>query len=128
MVKRLITILFLVTVVGNSMAGIPIYLAGEGECGAECCEAEHHLTDQDKSIAPISDVCCIIECPQPEETPASVTAFVDFKPQQRSGGAAKFISVPDQNSYLQRARFPVSPTRFLHGSSSRYLDFGSFLI
>lgn len=128
MVKRLITILFLITVAGNSMAGIPVYLAGEGECGAECCEAARRTASQDESIAAIAGVCCIVECPQPAETVASVGALTDLKPKSSNEPASFPFAISDQNSYFQHARFPISPTRFLHGSSSRYLDFCSLLI
>jgi hypothetical protein len=124
MVKRLITILFLVSVIGNSLAALPPHRDGEGGCGSECCEAARH----DGPVATISGICCITECPQSAETTKSATAIVDLRPQQPDGLAGCFLSTSDQNPYLQYARFPASPTRFLHGSSSRYLDTGSLLI
>jgi hypothetical protein len=124
MVERLITIIFLMAVAANSLAALPPHRDGEGGCGAECCEAARH----DGPVATISGICCITECPQPAETARSAAASIELKPQQLSGPAAGFLSTSNQASYLQHARFPDSPTRFLHGSSSRYLDTGSLLI
>lgn len=124
MVKRLFTILFLIAVAGNSLTAIPPHRTGEGGCAAECCEAAH----QEGPVATISGVCCITECPQSAETSRSAASLTDIKLRQLSGLAGILFSTSDQNSYLQYARFPVSPTRFLHGSSSRYLDTGSLLI
>jgi len=124
MVKRLVTILFLVAVVGNSLTAIPPHRDGAGGCGPECCETARH----DGPAATISGICCITECPQSAETSTSATALISPKPRQMSGLAACFLSISDQESYLQRAGFPISPTRYLDGSSSRYLDTGSLLI
>jgi len=128
MVKRLLIILFLLAVTGNSLAAFPPHRDGEGGCGVECCEAARYATGQDESVATISGICCITECQQSAETTTSAGALNNPKPQSLSGPAGFLFSTPDQDSDLQHARFPVSPTRFLHGSSSRYLDTGSLLI
>jgi hypothetical protein len=124
MVKRLLTILFLIAVVGNSLAALPPHRDGEGGCGAECCEAARG----NGPTATISGICCITECKQSAETTTPACALSDLKPKPLNKAAGFPFSTSGQDSYLQHTRFPVSPTRFLHGSSSRYLDFGSLLI
>jgi len=124
MVKRLVTILFLVAVVGNSLNALPPHRDGAGGCGPECCEAARH----GGPAATISGICCITECPQSAETSTSAPALTNLEPRQMSGLGACFLSTSDQESYFRRARFPISPTRYLDGSSSRYLDTGSLLI
>jgi hypothetical protein len=128
MIKRLITILFLTTVIGNSMAAFPPHRDGEGGCGAECCAAARHA-HEDEPVATISAICCITECPQSAETTNAASAITDLKRQpQPARLAGCIISTPGQDSFLQRARFPISPTRFLYGSPHRYLDIGALLI
>jgi hypothetical protein len=124
MVKRLTTILFLVAVIVNSLVAVPPHRDGEGGCGAECCEAAR----QDGPLATISGICCITECKQSTETTTTAGFLRDPKSQPLNKPARFSSSISDQDPYLQYTRFPFSPTRFLHGSSSRYLDFGSLLI
>ena len=124
MFKRLVTILFLITVVGNSMAVIPPHRDGEGGCGAECCAAAR----QEGPTAIVSAICCITECQGAAETTTPTVTYTVLKQQQLSTAVHCTPALSNQNFYLQYARFPISPTRFLHGSSSRYLDTGSLLI
>jgi hypothetical protein len=124
MVKRLITTFFLVAVIGNLFIAIPPHTDGEGGCGADCCEAAR----SDGSQATISGVCCITECQQSAEILSLSLTLAGISPQPINVFQASLLSISDQSSYLQNARFPDSPTRFLHGSSSRYLDTGSLLI
>lgn len=124
MVKRLFTTLFLIAMIGNSLTALPPHRDGEGGCGAECCEAAR----QDGPAAVISGICCMTECRQDAETTTSTSTLVDFKPQPLGNHAGCFVSIPSQNSSLQPARFPISPTRFLYGSPHRYLDIGALLI
>jgi hypothetical protein len=124
MFKRLVTILFIITVVGNSLAVIPPHRDGEGGCGAECCTAAR----QEGPAATMSAICCITECQGSAETTTLSATFTVLKQQQLSAPIDSTPALSPQNFYLQYARFPISPTRFLHGSSSRYLDTGSLLI
>jgi hypothetical protein len=124
MFKRLVTILFIITIAGNSLAVIPPHRDGEGGCSAECCIAAR----RDGPAATISAICCITECQGPAETTTSTFTSTVLKQQQLSAPVDFTPALSPQNFYFQYARFPISPTRFLHGSSSRYLDTGSLLI
>src|SRR5262249_46551599 len=128
MVKRLLIILFLIAVTCNSLTAFPPHRDGEGGCGAECCAAARQAAGQNGPIATISGICCITECQQSAETTTPAAAFNNLNTQPLSALAGFFLSTPDQNSYLKHARFPISPTRYLDGSSNRYLDTGSLLI
>src|SRR5215475_16044507 len=118
MFKRLVTILFIITMAGNSLTVIPPHRDGEGGCGAECCKAAR----QKGPTATISAICCIAECQGAAETTTSSAISTVIKPLQLSAPADCASALSPQTFYLQYARFPISPTRFLHGSSSRYLD------
>lgn len=124
MFKRLITIFFIITVVGNSLAVIHPHRDGEGGCGAECCDAAR----QKGPKTTISTICCITECQGSAETTTSTVTFTVLKQQQLTAPGDFTSALSTQSSYLEYAGFPISPTRFLHGSSSRYLDPGSLLI
>lgn len=124
MFKRLVTILFITTMIGNSLAVIPPHRDGEGGCGAECCETAR----QGGTVAIISAICCITECRESAEITTTAITFTVLKQQRLSEPADCTPGLSAQNFYLLYARFPISPTRFLHGSSSRYLDTGSLLI
>ncbi|MGH9838332.1 MAG: hypothetical protein ACREEM_06075 [Blastocatellia bacterium] len=124
MVKRLLTTFFLIALAGNSLSALAPHPDGAGGCGAECCEAAR----QDGPSAAISAVCCMTECREDAETtaPTSTSGGLKLLPLGRLAGG--FASVSSQDSTLQLTRFPVSPTRFLYGSSHRYLDLGALLI
>src|SRR5215472_8228715 len=107
MFKRLVTTLFLVAMACNTLSVIPPHREGEGGCGAECC---------------------ITECRESAETTTPAVSSTVLKQQQLSAPIDCAPALSPQNFYLQYAKFPVSPTRFLHGSSSRYLETGSLLI
>jgi len=124
MFKRLVTTLFLVAMVCNSLSVIPPHRDGEGGCGAECCAAAR----QQGPTATMSAICCIIECRESAETTTPAVSFTTFKQQQLSAPVDCAPAFSSQTFYLQHAKFPFSPTRFLHGSSSRYLETGSLLI
>ena len=124
MLNRLVTTLFLVAMVCNSLSVIPPHRDGEGGCGAECCAAAR----QQGPTATISAICCITECRESAETTTAAVASTAFKQQQLSAPVECAPALSPQTFYLQYAKFPVSPTRFLHGSSSRYLETGSLLI
>jgi hypothetical protein len=124
MFKRLVTILFLVAMVCNSLSVIPPHRDGEGGCGADCCAAAR----QEGPSATISAICCITECRESAETTTPAVSPTVLKQQQQSAPVDCAPALSPQTFYLQYAKFPVSPTRFLHGSSSRYLETGSLLI
>src|SRR5262249_6329060 len=124
MFKRLVTIIFLVAMVCNSLSVIPPHRDGEGGCGEECCMAAR----QQGPTATISAICCITECRESAETTAPAVSSTVLKPQNWSAPVDCAPPLPPQTFYLQYAKFPVSPTRFLHGSSSRSLETGSLLI
>jgi hypothetical protein len=124
MFKRLITILFLVAMASNSLSVIPPHQDGEGGCGMECCAAAR----QQGPTATISAICCITECRGSAETTTPAVSPTILKQQQLSAPVDCAPALSSQSFYLQFAKFPVSPTRFLHGSSSRYLETGSLLI
>lgn len=123
MLKHLATILLLLVMVGNSLVALPPHQASTGDCEAECCETAR----QTGSAATISGICCIVECPPSTELPAPISAFRNA-PQQIHALNAGYLSIIQTASYLQQMKFPSAPTRWLQGSSSRYLDACSFLI
>jgi hypothetical protein len=124
MFKRLITTLFLATMVCNSLSVIPPHRDGGGGCGAECCAAAR----QRGPTATISAICCITECRESAEATTPAVSSTALKQQQLSAPVDCAPTLSPQTFYLQFAKFPISPTRFLHGSSSRYLETGSLLI
>jgi hypothetical protein len=124
MLKRLVTILFLVAMGCNSLSVIPPHRDGEGGCGAECCAAAR----REGPTATISAICCMTECRESAETTTPAVSPTALKQQQLSAPVDFALTLSPQNFYLQYVKFPVSPTRFLHGSSSRYLETGSLLI
>lgn len=124
MIKRIFTLIFILTIVGNALAAFPPHSDGEGGCSTECCQTAR----QDGAGAVLSRLCCITECPQPAENSGSTTTTVILTLQQPGGFADCFLPTPEPASYIRQTRFPSSPTRSLHGSSTRYLDTGSLLI
>jgi hypothetical protein len=118
--KSLLSILLLLTLVGNALAAFPPHQAGAGGCEASCCETAH----QSGPAAMISGICCIVECPQTAETAPVIPANQNAQPALPS----PFLFSSAFSSYLPSACFPSAPTRHLHGSSSRYLDCCSFLL
>src|SRR5262245_7865248 len=124
MIKQLVTTLVLVGMVCNSLSVIPPHRDGEGGCGAECCMAAR----QEVPTATISAICCMTECRGSGETTAPAVAPTALKQLQLSAPVDCAPALSSQTFYLQYAKFPISPTRFLHGSSSRYLETGSLLI
>src|SRR5262249_47117092 len=124
MFKRLVTTLFLVAMACNTLSVIPPHREGEGGCGAECCMAAR----QQGPTATISAICCITQCRESAETTPPAFSPTALKQQKRSAPIVCAPAFPPKTFYLQYAKFPVSPPRSLHGSSSRYLETGSLLI
>src|SRR5215813_9810531 len=120
MFKRLVTIIFLVAMVCNSLSVIPPHRDGEGGCGEECCMAAR----QQGPTATISAICCITECRGAAETTTPAVSSTVLKQQQLSAPVDCAPALCSQSFYLQFAKFPVSPSRSIHGSSSRYLETG----
>jgi len=123
MIKRIFTLIFILTVFGNALAAFPPHSDGEGGCSTECCQTARH----EGADAVLSRLCCIVECPQPAENSGSTTTVI-LPPQPPGGFADCFLPSPEPASYVRQTRFPSSATRFLHGSTSRYLDTRSLLI
>src|SRR5436190_23837946 len=122
--KRLATILFLVALVTNTLGVFPPHRDGEGGCEAECCQAAR----QGGPNATMSGICCITECRQSAEFSTSTTALLNSIPNQTISLVGSDLSTLIQKPLLRQPRFPSSPTRFLNGSSSRYLETRSLLI
>ena len=122
MVKRHTTILFLLALIGNSLAALPPHQPSTGGCDEACCETAR-LTGP---AATIAGICCIVECPQPAETPP--LTLDNPVPPSAQALPLTSLSAPEFTAYLQQTNFPSAPTRYLHGSSSRYLDCCSFLL
>jgi len=124
MFKRLVTIIFLVAMACNTLSVIPPHRDGEGGCGEECCMAAR----QQGPTSTISAICCITECQGWAETTTPAVSSTVLKQQQLSAPVDCAPGLSPRTFYLQYTKFPLSPTRFLHGSSSRYLETGSLLI
>lgn len=113
--------MLLLLLAGNTLAALPPHQAGTGGCEAECCETAH----ESGPAATIAGVCCMLECPPTAE----------LAPVSATNSTPPITGLPVLNSIhafvnLAQAptRFPSAPTRYLHGSSSRYLDCCSFLL
>ena len=121
MFKRITTFLLLLLLVGNTLAALPPHQSGTGGCEAECCETAHETGP----AATIAGVCCMLECPPAAEL-APVLARNTVPP---ANGLPAPVPTNVLDSLAQpQTRFPSAPTRYLHGSSSRYLDCCSFLL
>lgn len=120
--KQIGTILFVVAVVVNTLCVFPPHPDGEGGCSTECCETAR----QGGPDATAAGLCCITECGQSAEpsSPPIVPAGAPRQVPGPIGNSFDLLQVPSR----QQPRFPSSPTRFLNGSSDRYLETHSFLI
>ena len=120
MVKRFTSFLLLLLLAGNTLVAVPFYSAGTGGCEMECCETAH----QTGPAATIAGVCCLLECPLSAELLPVLTASPapPLVPLLASSAISIVTSIP------RLTNFPSAPTRYLHGSSSRYLDCCSFLL
>lgn len=115
------TFFLLLLLAGNTLLAVPPHPAGTDGCEMECCETAH----QTGPVATIAGVCCILECPPAAEL-APVSAS---KPVPPINGLPVPVSTKAFVSLVQvQTRFPSTPTRYLNGSSSRYLDCCSFLL
>src|SRR5262249_36958547 len=124
MFKRLVTIIFLVAMVCNSLSVIPPHRDGEGGCGEECCMAAR----QQGPTATISAICCITECRESAETTAPAVSSTVLKQQQLSAPSIARPRFPPQPFYRKPPNFPPPPPRSSRGTASRYPKTGSLLI
>ncbi len=122
MVKRFTSFLMLLLLTGNTLVAVPSYSAGTGGCEMECCETAH----QTGPAATIAGICCILECPPSAELLPVLTTGPGSSPMSGLLPASQAISFV--TSIPSLTNFPSAPTRYLHGSSSRYLDCCSFLL
>jgi hypothetical protein len=124
MAKLLLTSLFIVVTIGNSLAAVSPHLEGDGGCAMSCCQAAH----DDGQHALLSKICCKFDCKQPADTTTSSSANSIILAQHKVSADAHFIFAIENTQYIKHARFPKSPTRNIAGSSNRFLETGSLLI
>ena len=110
MFKQLVTILFIITMAGNTLAILPASRR-RGWMRRGLFAAAR----QDGPTATISAICCLTECQESAETTTLTVTSTVLKQQQLSGPVDCAPAISPQSFYLQYAKFPVSPTRFLHG-------------
>ena len=122
MVKRFTSFLLLLLLAGQTLVALPLHSAGTGGCEMECCET----AQQTGPAATIAGVCCILECPPSAELLPVLTISPTPSPVSGLLPASSAISFVISSPSL--TNFPSAPTRYLHGSSSRYLDCCSFLL
>src|SRR5256885_3712398 len=123
MAKLLLTLLFIVVTTGNSLAAVSPHLEGDGGCTMSCCKAAH---DEGQHTL-LSRICCKFDCKQPAHTATSSFTNSITPVQHKVSAAVHFVFAPE-NTYIQHARFPKSPTRNIAGSSDRFLETGLLLI
>lgn len=124
MTKWLLTILFLVATIGNSLVAVAPHLDGDGGCEMSCCQKAHQAGPQSLP----AKICCKLQCEQPASVPGSITTVAITSTQDRAAADVWLVRVPEVAHYLKQARFPYSPTRRIDGSTSRFLETGAFLI
>ena len=123
MVLRLLTTFLLLALAVNAFSVVPPHASGEG-CGSEdcCVKARQEAPEATQAV-----LCCIINCEQNTETASTPTTSICAR-QDHNLPPLDFIRRYESISYLQRAKFPSSPTRNIAGSSTRYLEYNAFLI
>ena len=122
MIRRLLILVFVMSVAGNSLAAVAPVVEGDGGCGG-CCSVAHH---NEPRLSP-SKLCCLTECNQPGETQQPAPA--SLLRTERDDKSASPIAV-----LLATAR-SVPPSGFLHSfarsivqSTPIYLRTGTLLI
>jgi len=71
MAHRLLILVFLLAVTGNSLAAVPAHLEADGGCSADCCRAAR----QNKPDSSIAKLCCMTQCNQPGGTGSQAPAI-----------------------------------------------------
>jgi hypothetical protein len=123
MYKRLFILAFIVAVAANSVSAVSPQLAGE-RCVMSCCRTAQK---PDRDIAP-ARLRCLVNCSQPASTSPSPASVLTAPSQKKTNTGECVITAPQPVSYIQHIRFPKSPTRFIAGNSTRYLETGTLLI
>ena len=123
MIRRLLILAFLITVGANSVGAVSPHMDGDG-CAMACCKAARQ-TGPDSAPARLR---CLVDCNQPAGTSTSSGTEITFAAQKKAGTNGFLVNAPETLSYIQHARFPKSPTRFLAGCTDRYLETGTLLI
>lgn len=120
--RRLLILIFVVSVVGDSAAAIAPHMDGEG-CSAECCQAAR----QNRPDANMSKLRCIVDCNQPAGTssPVSVASIVGERHAKPDGGliALRVDAAPSLRSITFRSKNNLTA-----GSIDVYLRTGTLLI
>ena len=123
MSRFLLIVGFIISVGGNSLAGVNPHLDGDGGCSATCCRAARDVGQE----SVVSKICCLFDCKQSGESHSSLT--IQFAAAQKKDlSATHFVFKPEAVLFTEYARFPNSPTRNIAGSSDLYLETGSLLI
>ena len=123
MFKRLFILAFVVAVTANSVSAVSPQLTGE-RCVMSCCRIAQK---PNHDVAP-ARLRCLADCSQPSSTSPSPTSALTAPSQKKTNTVECLTTAPQPVSYVQRIRFPKSPTRSIAGNSARYLETGPLLI
>lgn len=122
MIRKLLIMVFVLSVAGDSLAAVTPHMDGEG-CAAECCRAARQNTGD----ANMSKLRCIVDCNQPGGTnsPSPVTSILGERPAKPGGGliALRGDVAPSLRSITFRSKI-----NFTSGSIDVYLRTGTLLI
>jgi hypothetical protein len=124
MMRRVVILIFIITVAANSVAGVSPHLDGDAGCSMACCQSAH----QNDEHSSFSKLCCATDCKQPGGTQTtSASSLLSQIRHKASDVAHSFVSL-ETGSYASTKKFPKSPTTKMAGSSDRYLETSKLLI
>jgi len=122
MPRLLVTLVFIASIAGNSLAGANPHFNSDSDCSGSCCR-----TARMKAIESVAaSLCCLVDCNQPGENNSSSIKGV----ASRRGKESSTLSIvqPESGRSNIRTRFTNLPIIQRVRSTARYLETCSLLI
>lgn len=120
--RKLLIVTFLATVSVNAVGAAP-HLEAQA-CAMKCCDKLRKLSDDNQPAR----LRCVTSCDEPVGANPTRISAPTLAPQKHASTTHGRIYRYRAVSYIERIKFPTSPTRFIAGSTDRYLEIGALLI
>lgn len=123
MIRKLFILVFVLSVVSNSLATVLPYIAGDGQCEGNCCQ----IVRRSQARSNQSRLRCLMQCEHPIENQG-----VPESPLVRTERDSKLVALVATGiqavSPTLNARSPRSTSRNSFASTHIYLKTGTLLI
>lgn len=126
MIRKVLIIAFVLSVAGNSLAGVLPYITGDGDCEANCCRV-HRQAESRASVSKLPGLRCLMQCEHPAENQGVPESPV-LRTERDSKVVAQAAPALQAVWSTVNTRLSHSTTRITFSSTHLYLKTGTLLI